>query len=118
MTQRLVLGYLIPLVSKAAAYLASGLAGTFPLVLRANIRKYDSDAASAGKKEIPPDGSIACAGQLLTAEQSGLLPEDDARYEWSWESHKLSSKHQCQYNDISAFYLLMHLTVKLNFSKT
>lgn len=84
-TQRLVLGYLVPLVSKAAPYLASGLAGTFPLVLRANIRKYNSDAASAGKKEIPPDGFIAWAGQLLTVEQNGLLPKDDSCYEWHWK---------------------------------
>lgn len=84
-TQRLVLGYLVPLVSKAAPYLASGLAGTFPLVLRANIRKYNSDAASAGKKEIPPDGFIAWAGQLLTVEQNGLLPKDDSCYKWHWK---------------------------------
>lgn len=84
-TRRLVLGYLVPLVSKAAPYLAFGLTGTFPVVLRANLRKHNSDAARAGKKEIPPDGSITCAGQLLTVEQSGLLPKDDSCYEWRWK---------------------------------
>lgn len=55
----LVLGYLLPLVSEAAPYLASGLGGTFPLILRTNIGKYSCDAASCGKKELPPDASIA-----------------------------------------------------------
>ena len=55
----LVSGYLLPLVSKAAPYLDSGLGGTFPLILRTNIGKYNCDAASSGKKELPPDASIA-----------------------------------------------------------
>lgn len=50
----LVLGYLLPLVSKAAPYLDSGLGGTFPLILRMNIGN-SCDAASSGKK----DASIA-----------------------------------------------------------
>lgn len=46
---------MLPLVSKAAPYLASGLSGTYPLKM--GIGKYNSDAASSGKKEVSPNAS-------------------------------------------------------------
>lgn len=58
-TQTVVLGYLLPSVSKAASYLASICGGTFPLELRTEIGKSNSEAASSGMEEVPPDVSVA-----------------------------------------------------------
>lgn len=70
-TQTLVLGYLLLLVSKAAPLLISVLG-----VLKTNTGKYTCDPVSSGKREVhqvPPLLKSACAGQLKWRE-TGLCP--------------------------------------------
>lgn len=73
-----MVGYPLALVSKSAPYLASIIGGTFLYVLRTEIGRPNSDAASSGRKEVPLDASMAQIFLCRSGSASGgkgLLPK-------------------------------------------